>query len=119
MDKTFVNVTLPLIHAEVNQVLETDLYCLQSELSAIPHIRQEIVSYALRRIRCRYRLIDEKNGNSYPSSLSLEEAIEVETIVRQGIQQIIYRTRIETISPLSPDRSSALLPLIQALTPQL
>jgi hypothetical protein len=117
MEKTFVNVTLSLIYSEIDQALESDLYSLQSELCTISHIRQEIANYALRRIYCRYRLVHGLKTNA--SSLSLEEALKVETIVRQGIQQVIHRSRLEAISPVSSERSSKLLLHHQALTPQL
>jgi hypothetical protein len=115
MEKNFVNVTLSLIYSEIDQALEADLYSLQSELCTISHLRQEIANYALRRIYCRYRLVNAlKNGTA---SLSLEEALKVETIVRQGIQQVVHQARLESMSPVSLDRSSKLLLYYQALTP--
>jgi hypothetical protein len=117
MEKTFVNVTLSLIYSEIDQALEADLYSLQPELCTIPQVKQEIANYALRRICCRYRLVHGLKTDA--SSLSLEEALKVETIVRQGIQQVIHRSRLKAISPVSPDRSSNLLLHHPALTPQL
>jgi hypothetical protein len=129
MKKIPVNLTLTVIYAEVDQALEDDLYCIQSELNSTPHlcpetVRQEIVNYALRRIRCRYRMIDEvRNGGNLASdlarSLSLEECLEVETVVRQGIQHLIHKARLETISPIAVARSAEFLSTVKkALTPQ-
>jgi hypothetical protein len=132
MKKIPVNLTLTVIYAEVDQALEDDRYCVQSELNSISHlcpdlcpeiIRQEIVNYALRRIRCRYRLIDEvryRNNLNRGFSKSLEECLKVETVVRQGIHHLIHKMRLEAISPVSITRSAAILPTAKkALTPQL
>jgi hypothetical protein len=127
MKKILVNVTLTVIYAEVDQALEDDLYCVQSELNSIPYlrpeiIRQEIVNYALRRVHCRYRMIDEaRNEGSFTSGLSrsLEECLKVETVVRQGIQHLIHKAKLEAISPVSVTRPTALLPIVKkALTQQ-
>jgi hypothetical protein len=115
MEKTLINLTLPLIYAEIDQVMAADLYCVQSELHDSPGTRQEIANYASRRIQCRYRTLNEMT-NDHASSLSLEEALEVEAVVRQGIHQLIHQARLEAISPVAANRSSKLLSSIPALT---
>jgi hypothetical protein len=131
MKKIPVNLTLTVICTEVDQALEDDLYCVQSELNSISHfypnlcpesIRQEIVNYALRRIRCRYRMVDEvrcRDNLSHGLSMSLEECLKVETVVRHGIHSFIYKMRLEAISPVSIIAPAEVLPTVKkALTPQ-
>jgi hypothetical protein len=96
MSKILINSTLQVILEEIDLALESDVYCSQDYLISIPDLRQSLVFYAMSRVHCRYRTVQE-GGSNAPSSL--EERLRVETVVRQGIQALAYKTdwRIEPV----------------------
>jgi hypothetical protein len=121
MEKTFINLTLPLIYAEIDQVLAADLYCVQTELGDRNDIRQELASYALRRVQCRYRILQEPVDRAHLShfSRSLEEALEVEKAVRQSVYQMIRQARAESSLLLLKNHGFKIPSNVPALTPQI
>jgi hypothetical protein len=96
MPKILVNSTLQVILEEIDWVLESDIYCSQDYLISIPDLRQALAFYAMSRVHCRYRTVQEGNPDA---PHSLEERLRVETVVRQGIQALAYKTnwRIEPV----------------------
>lgn len=93
MSKAIVNVTMPIILEEIDNVLESEPYCSQRYLISLNHLRQDLITYTLSRVRSRIRLIESGEQLSIPFSASpsaLEEHLKVETVVRQGIQYLLY-----------------------------
>lgn len=93
MSKMLMNLTMPIILEEIENVLESEPCYLQYQI-AVPDLRQKLLSYTLNHVRKRYRSIDQSEQTvtilrSNPSSL--EEHLQVEAVVRQGIQQFVQR----------------------------
>jgi hypothetical protein len=96
MSKVLMNLTMPIILEEIDIVLESAPYYSQHQIFSIPDLRQKLVSYTLNHVRSRYRHIDENEQTiaalrSNPSSL--EEHLQIEVVVRQGIQQLGQRVK--------------------------
>jgi hypothetical protein len=94
MSKVLMNLTMPIIIEEIDIVLESAPYYSQHQIFSIPDLRQKLVSYTLNHVRSRYRHIDQDEQTvadlrSNPSSL--EEHLQIEAVVRQGIQQLGQR----------------------------
>lgn len=111
MSKILMNLTLPIIVEEINNVLATETYYSQYRIFSVPDLRQKLISYTLNHVRTRYREIDrtvqsEQKLRSQPSSL--EEHLQIEAVVREGIQQLVRKIEDKSIAPLSSASSSPL-----------
>ncbi|MBD3885678.1 hypothetical protein IFO70_28610 [Phormidium tenue FACHB-886] len=109
MSKMLMNLTMPIILEEIENVLESEPYYSQYQI-AIPDLRQKLLSYTLNHVRRRYRSIDQSEQTvavlrSNPSSL--EEHLQVEAVVRQGIQQLVQRLDLSGRTATQPASSSA------------
>ncbi|NJO40010.1 MAG: hypothetical protein HC865_04850 [Cyanobacteria bacterium RU_5_0] len=99
MAKTMVNLTVPVIIEEIENVLETEPYCSCQQAFEKMDLRQELIGYTLSRVRSRYRMIDEGDKpssffNSLPTTL--EERLQIEAVVRQGIQHLLHTNGDQT-----------------------
>ncbi len=104
MAKSIINLTMPVILEEIDSILESEPYCTQIYLLPLAELRQMLVVYALSNVRCRIREIDrtDKDIISFRSSPSaLEEHLQVEAVILQGIQYLLYEAEKLPSLPLS------------------
>jgi len=92
MSTTIVNLTLPLVVEEAESVLDTYPYHPYQQVFAIPNLRQKLLAYVLSRIHNLYAVINQGTELSQASQIahrSLENRLNIEALIRQGIEHIL------------------------------
>lgn len=92
MSKTIINLTLPVVIEETEDILDSYPYHPYQQAFSIPDMRKKLVSYVLCRVPGVYAVVEEADRASIdPKSLcnSLEQRIRIENLIRQGIEQIV------------------------------
>jgi hypothetical protein len=93
MTKTIVNLTLPFIAKTIEQVLVAYPYQPYQAAFANPDMRESLIAYALRKVFSCYVAVEEDKKqqfmNSNPLQHCLEQAVDVEDIIKQGIEEIL------------------------------
>jgi hypothetical protein len=102
--KRIINLTMPVILEEIDSILESEPYCSQIYLLPLAELRQALIIYTLSNVHCRIREIDRADEDivSFRSSPSaLEEHLQVEAVILQGIQYLLYEAEKLPSLPLS------------------
>ncbi|NJL36401.1 MAG: late competence development ComFB family protein [Leptolyngbyaceae cyanobacterium RM2_2_4] len=92
MSKTIVNLTLPVVIEEAEDVLDSYPYHPYQQAFSIPDLRKKLISYVLCRVPGVYTVVEEDDqAMMNPKSLcnSLEQRIQIENLIRQGIEHIL------------------------------
>ncbi|MBE9050156.1 hypothetical protein IQ243_06970 [Nostocales cyanobacterium LEGE 11386] len=94
MTKTLVNITLIVVNKELETVLETYPDHPYQEAFAHPDIRQVLIAYILNRIPNHYITVDQEDQKEAFTSVnnlwhSLEENLQIEAIIHQGIEKVL------------------------------
>lgn len=91
MSGRIMNLTLPVVITEIEQVLEAYPYHPYQQAFAIPDLRQKLIAYVLSQVRSLYTVEFNDPGQTLVQSISasLTERLQIEAIIRQGIQQMI------------------------------
>jgi Late competence development protein ComFB len=94
MPKTIVNLTMPVIVEEIENILDSYQHHPYQEAFKIPDLYQELMAYVLSRVRSRYAVADEGLANR-SRLVPLEEKLHIESVIYDGIQHvfdIIWKT---------------------------
>ncbi|WP_193196820.1 late competence development ComFB family protein [Nostoc sp. MG11] len=106
MSKTIVNLTMPFVVQEIEDILEQYPHHPYQEAFANPDFRQNLIAYTLNRIPNHYLTVDEQEKENLMSSDSirycLEQTVHIEAIIHQGIEQILSE-KAEEITRHIPD----------------
>lgn len=91
MAKTIVNLTLPVVVEQIETVLEAYPDRPYQQAFAIPDLRQELIAYVLSRVSNYYTVVEEQLTQVQPAICSLEQKLQIETLVTRGIQDILQQ----------------------------
>jgi hypothetical protein len=90
MARTIINLTLPLITEEIENVLDTCPYYPYHQAFAIPDLRQRLIVYVLNQIRSLYTVkIEDAEQQRLQSASSSEQQLHIKALIHQGIHQIL------------------------------
>lgn len=98
MAKTIVNLTMPVIVEEIENILDSYQHHPYQEAFRIPDLYQELMAYVLSRVRSRYAVADEHDRVAILNRarlVPLEEKLHIESVIYDGIQHvfdIIWKT---------------------------
>jgi hypothetical protein len=98
MSKTIVNLTMPVIIEEIENILDSYEHHPYKEAFKIPDLYQELVAYVLSRVRSRYAVAEESERAQIvlrARLIPLEEKLHIESVIYDGIQHvfdIIWKT---------------------------
>jgi hypothetical protein len=113
MSKSIVNLTIPLVVAEVEKALKTYPHYPYQQLFANPDLHQELVAYVLTRIHSVYVAVDEgeKIANDIETiSDSTETQACLESFIHQGIHYILQQHQALASFPM-PAKNDGYLPV--------
>jgi hypothetical protein len=92
MPLSLINLTLPAIFREIEDILaEYPEYPYRVAFS-LPRLRQELVTRILARIPCRYTLVENSENisiNPYHLYLPLEQRLRLDGIVRENVLHLL------------------------------
>jgi hypothetical protein len=94
MSKSIINLTIPLIVAEIEQVLGTYPHHPYQQVFANPDIRQDLIAYVLTQVHSVYVVVDEgEKGSSDIETISnsAETQASLESFIHQGIYYILHQ----------------------------
>ncbi|MGA7932122.1 MAG: hypothetical protein WCA35_00945 [Kovacikia sp.] len=93
MSKAILNLTVPTVVAEVEQILETYPHHPHQQLFANPDVRQELIAFVLTHIHNVYGTIDEAEHieGDLEEVNPAETWIQSEAFIHQGIHDILQR----------------------------
>lgn len=103
MLRTVVNLTQQQLIGEIESALDTYPYHPYQQAFAIPDLRQELVSYVLNRIPCDYGITNEHKVpllNYKFHRGCLEEQLQIQSLIQQGIYSILEENSDWAISHL-------------------
>jgi hypothetical protein len=101
MTKTIVNLTEPIVVQEIEDTLSTYPYQPYQQAFAIPDLRQKLIAYVMTRSQVSYTVVDsEAVFNPNAIHASIEERLQMEALIRQGIDQILQEDAEWTIRHL-------------------
>lgn len=98
MAKTIVNLTMPVIVEEIENILDSYQHHPYQEAFRIPDLYQELMAYVLSRVRSRYAVVDEQDSSAIATRsrlVPIEEKLHIESVIYDGIQHvfdIIWKT---------------------------
>ena len=104
MAKVIVNLTLPVVKEEIDCLLETYPDQSYRRTFANPDLCQELIAYVLSRVPNFYTVVEAEEQASLKRTRlnrSLEQRIKIETVIHQGIQQILQTSLDRTYSNCS------------------
>ncbi|MBN3880055.1 hypothetical protein [Nostoc sp. JL23] len=113
MTKTIVNLTLQVLVGEIENILETYPHYPYQQAFAITELRQELIAYVLNRTSSCYAVVDEQKQQSIGFNClpySKEERLCIQTLIREGIKQIIQQNSEEVSHQIPPEIESAYAP---------
>jgi hypothetical protein len=93
MTRTIVNLSMPLVIQEAENILETYPHHPYRQAFSIPDVRQKLICYVLSRMPGLYTVMDDAdqqcaNPQSLCSSLD-HQRLQIGKLIRQGIQTIL------------------------------
>jgi len=91
MSKTLVNITIPLVIQEMEDILVTYPHHPYQEAFAHPDFRQSLMAYVLNRIPNHYITVSEEEKHTRLDYLHhlAENSLHIEAIIHQGIEKIL------------------------------
>lgn len=103
MSKATLNLTLPIVIEEIETILDAYPFQPYRHVFAASALHQELVSYTLSRIHNRYKVLEAEDAPSLPEPLPISSAerSQIDTIICQGIQYILY-TSAKLVSYQTP-----------------
>lgn len=87
MAQKIINLTLPVVIQEIEDIFDDCFYHPYQQAFAIPELRQKLIAYVLSRIRNRYVVIEEQATIS--NNLCSQERLHIETVIQSGIRQVL------------------------------
>src|SRR5579883_1588655 len=96
MSKSIINLTTPIVVAEIERILETYPHHPYQQVFSNPDIRQELIAYVLTRVHNVYVTVDE--GEKIASDLErssnpAESPFELDAFIQQGIHDIMQQSQ--------------------------
>lgn len=111
MAKSIVNLTEPIVVQEIEEVLSKYPDRPYQRAFAIPDLRQKLIVYVMTRSRVAYAVVEsETNVDSRVYCPSIEERLQIEALIHQGVQQIFQEDAEWAIRHLPQKVSSPLAP---------
>lgn len=93
MSKTLVNLTIPVVIQELEDILATYPHHPYQEAFAHPDFRQILIAYILNRIPSHYITIDDTEAKVLTNLDELrgflENTLHIQEIIHQGIEKIL------------------------------
>jgi ABC-type antimicrobial peptide transport system ATPase subunit len=93
MSKTIVNLTLSVVKADAEEILDRYPHHPYQQAFAAPDLRQKLISYVLSRVPGAYAVVEENRKPEFNSSLryqcSKEQRQHIDALIHQGIEQIL------------------------------
>jgi Late competence development protein ComFB len=106
MSKTIVNLTMPFVVQEIEDLLEKYPHHPYQEAFANPDFRQNLITYTLNRIPNHYLTVDEKEKEHLITSdyvrYYLKQTLHIKAVIHQGIEQILSE-KAEQVNQHIPD----------------
>ena len=87
MSQQIINLTLPVVIQEIENIFDGCFYHPYQQAFAIPELRQKLIAYVLNRIRNRYVVIEEQATIS-DNLCSQEQRLHIEAVIQSGIHQV-------------------------------
>ena len=95
MSKKIINLTLPLVNEEIEDILETYPKSPYRQAFSPSNLRQDLIAYVLSRIPNMYAVIEETHGPSIDKAQvcwSEEERLYIDSLIHLGIQHVLHRS---------------------------
>lgn len=111
MSKSIVNLTIPFVNAEIEQVLATYPSHPCRQIFANPDLRQELIAYILTRIHSVYVAVDagkKIESDMEATSITTETQSCVKSLIHQGIHHTLQQHQ-ELASLQVPEESDGYL----------
>ncbi|MFN6569063.1 hypothetical protein A6770_29005 [Nostoc minutum NIES-26] len=93
MPKNLVNVTIPIVTQELENILVTYPHHPYQEAFAHPDLRQILMAYILNRIPNHYITVDEAEKQVFTTSDCLrpflEQTLHIKAVIHQGIEKVL------------------------------
>ena len=112
MTKTLVNLTLPTVVGEIEQIVETYPHHPYQQAFANPDIRQELVAFVLTQIHNVYVAVEDRepvSANSETTPALTESETHLKSFIHEGIQQVL-QAHPELVSHAIPEETDEYLP---------
>jgi hypothetical protein len=111
MAKDLVNLTLPMVVGEIEQIVETYPHHPYQQAFANPDIRQELIAYVLSQIHNVYVAVEEghASANSETTPALAESETHLKSFIHGGIQQVL-QSHPELVGHEIPEETDAYLP---------
>ncbi|PSB33094.1 hypothetical protein [Stenomitos frigidus] len=112
MTKALVNLTLPTVVGEIEQIVETYPHHPYQQAFANPDIRQELIAYVLSQIHNAYVAVEEGEpiaADSETTPALDESETHLKSFIHEGMQQVL-QAHPELVSHEIPDAADEYLP---------
>lgn len=109
MKTQIVNLTLPLITREIEQVLETYPDHPYQQAFANPELRQRLIAFVMSQADCKYGVMDQEHPMQIEPEISLasvEDKVYLEQCIHHGIRQLLIQ-QAEWIEQRIPQSSKS------------
>jgi hypothetical protein len=96
MTQTIVNLTLPLVVAKINDVLNDAPDWDEWQMLAMPELHQRLVAYVVRRLPVVYVTLESEMlelMHTPSSCYSHEQHLQMEELIQQGLQVLLEHQR--------------------------
>ncbi len=93
MNKVIVNLTIPIVTEEIDNVLQTYPSSPYQQAFTVPDLKLNLVVYVLNRISGIYAVVDPTKQNSidnHKKYLSSERMLEIESLIHRGIREVMW-----------------------------
>ena len=88
MAQKIINLTLPVVIQEIEDIFDGCFYHPYQQAFAIPELRQKLIAYVLSRVRNRYAFIEEEQATISNNICSQEQRLHIEAVIQSGIHQV-------------------------------
>lgn len=93
MNKQIINLTLPVVIEEIEQILATYPRHPYQQAFSAAGLRQDLVAYVLSRVPNQYAVVEETQSSSNPTVLphcSTKRLLDIEHWIHLGIRDVLH-----------------------------
>ncbi|MFZ4640183.1 MAG: hypothetical protein ACOYMP_07285 [Nodosilinea sp.] len=105
MTQTIVNLTLPIVTAKINQVLNGLAVTYDQKIPASTELHQKLTAYVIRRLPIVYVTMERDVGASLDSCstccYSAEQQAQIDQLIHQGLEALLVDAMAEELTSLS------------------
>ena len=105
MTQTIVNLTLPIVTAKINQVLNGLAVTYDQKIPASTELHQKLTAYVIRRLPIVYVTMERDVGTSLDSCstccYSAEQQAQIDQLIHQGLEALLVDAMAEELTSLS------------------